>query len=143
MSNQSSQFFNQAKDAGQSAQEALQGVAETQFKILQQLGDVQRKVLGQAAEATRTQLQLMSKMNNPREFATAQADLIKEYGQKYVDSINETVRVMSQAWEEYGGRVEGMKSAAGDMQEASRAAAQEGKESSNGGKKAPSSKKSS
>jgi hypothetical protein len=143
MSNQDSQFFNQVKGASQSAQEALQGMAATQFKILQQLGDVQRNVLGQAAEATQAQLQLIGKMNNPREFATAQADLVKEYGQKYVDSINETVRVISQAWEEYGGRVGGMKAAAGDMQEASRTAAQEGKESSNGGKKAPSSKKSS
>jgi hypothetical protein len=95
--------------------DALQGMAETTINIWRQMGDVQRKCFRDAVEATQAQFQLFGKVNAPRKFAKTQADLIREYGQKYTDSISETVKFVTQAWQEYGDRFEELKSATVDI----------------------------
>ncbi len=105
MAKDPSQVMGDAQEAGRSMYEAIQGLAETQFKILQQLANVQREQFNQALEAARDQMRLISQMRDPREFASAQADLVKGYGQKYLDSVNEAVSIVSDAWEQYGDQV--------------------------------------
>jgi hypothetical protein len=132
---------SKAHEASRSMFDAMQGMAEIQIKIWRQVGDVQRKTFSDAVEAIQAQVQLIGKMNTPREFANVQAHLVKEYGQKYADSISATAEFVAQALQEYGDRFEELKSATDDMQEAVSIALQEGKERANGGKKAVASTK--
>jgi len=62
-------------------------MAEMQFKVLQRLTEVQRAQLNQAAEAVRNQLQLIGTTREPGEFASSRSALVKEFGQKYADSM--------------------------------------------------------
>lgn len=100
------QFVNQAQQASRSIYETVQGLAETQFAILQRLGGIQQGVLNQAVEATNDQLQLISRVKDPREYASAQAELVKNHGQRYVDSVKEAIDAVSDAWQEYSDRLE-------------------------------------
>jgi hypothetical protein len=123
MADESSQFAGESQEAGRPLYEAMQGLAETQFKILQQLANIQRDQFNQALEAARDQLQLISQMRDPRGFAAAQADLLKGYSEKYLDSVNEAVDIVTQAWEEYGKQVEkSMKTATDAVQRAAQTA---------------------
>jgi hypothetical protein len=106
MSTKSSQPFNQALGANQSTYEAIQRLTEIQFKTLQQLADVRGKQINQAMEAMRDQMQLISKMGDPGQVASSQAELAKRSGQQYVESINEAIRIVSEAWEQYGAELE-------------------------------------
>ncbi|MGH8503945.1 MAG: phasin family protein [Gammaproteobacteria bacterium] len=99
-------FVNQAQDVNRSIQEAIQGLTGTQFNVMQRLGDVQRGMFSQAVEAANEQLQVLARVRDPRDFASAQADLVKSYGQKYVESVNEAVDIVAEAWQEYGDRLE-------------------------------------
>jgi predicted nucleic acid-binding protein len=106
MRDKGSEFLNEAEDANRSMYATIQALAETQFKILQRLADVQREQFRQALEAARDQLRLISQVRDPQEFASAQAELVKGYGQQYMDSINEAVNIMSGAWKQYGEQLE-------------------------------------
>lgn len=127
MSHQNPHVRNKIHEASRTTFDALQGMAEATINVWRQMGDVQRKSYSAAVEASQTQLQLIGKMSAPREFASAQADLVEEYGEKYVASINDTVEVMSQAWLGYGERLEELRAVSGDMQDAVRITAQDGK----------------
>ena len=105
MADETTQFINQAKDLSRIIYEAIQGMAQMQFNVLQRLAEVQRAQLSQAAEVARNQLQLIATARQPQEFAAAQMDLAKEYGQKYADSMQETMDIVTQAWREYGERL--------------------------------------
>src|SRR3712207_1692588 len=105
MADETTQFTNQAQELSRIIYEAIQGMAQMQFNVLQRLAEVQRAQLSQAAEVVRNQLQLISTAREPREFATAQVDLAKEYGQRYADSMQETMDIVTQAWREYGERL--------------------------------------
>ena len=106
MQDKSSEVLGEAQTTNRYMYQAVQGLAETQFKILQRLADVQREQFSRALEAARDQLRLVSQVRDPREFASAQAHLVQGYGQQYVDSVNEAVGVISSAWEDYGNQLE-------------------------------------
>jgi hypothetical protein len=42
---------------------------------------------------------------DPRELASAQAELAKRHGQRYVESVKQTIDVVADAWQEYGDRL--------------------------------------
>jgi hypothetical protein len=70
--------------------------------------------------------------------------LVKTSGQKYVDTINQTVEVMTQAWQEYADRLEKTADNASDKaQQAARTAIRESVKAAERTKKSTSSKKSS
>jgi phasin family protein len=122
--NNTAQFANQAQDVTRSMFGAAQGLAETQMQIFQRLSEVQQSMMQQTYEAANEQLQLISRIRDPREFAAAQAQLVKNHGQKYVDTIKQTVDSLAQAWEEYGSRLEGtMDTAAEKTRQATNTAA--------------------
>lgn len=100
------QFANQAQDISRSAYGAMQGIAEVQLSILQRMGEVQQNMVRQAYEVTSEQLQLATRVRDPREFASAQAELVKTQGQRYADSIKQAVDITVEAWNEYGDRLE-------------------------------------
>ncbi|MBA2410878.1 MAG: phasin family protein [Gammaproteobacteria bacterium] len=100
------QLTDQAQDISRSMFGAFQGVAEVQMNMLQRLGGIQQNLIQQAYEASNDQLQVLSKISDPREFASAQADLVKTHGQRYADSIKEAIEVTVDGWEEVGKRVE-------------------------------------
>jgi phasin family protein len=102
MADKTSQFTNTAQEATRSMVEAMQGIAGMQSSILQRLVEVQQNIVKQASEAANEQLQLISRVRDPREFATAQADLVKRHGQLYVEQLKKTVDVIAGVWEEYG-----------------------------------------
>jgi phasin family protein len=106
MTDNTTQLVNQAQDATRSMQQTIQDLVGVQMKVFQRLGEVQRKAFSQAVEATNTQFQLLSRTRDPREFASAQADLVKKYGQRYVDCANQAIDITVQAWQEYGDRLE-------------------------------------
>ncbi|MBA2409076.1 MAG: phasin family protein [Gammaproteobacteria bacterium] len=106
MADNTAQFANQAQDVNRSISDAIQGLTGTQFNIMQRLGDVQRNMFSQAVEAANEQMQVLARIREPREFATAQADLVKSYGQKYVESVNEAVDIVVEGWQEYGDKLE-------------------------------------
>lgn len=114
MADNATQMINEAQEANRAFCETIQGMTGTHINILQRLGDVQRGVFNQAFEATNDQLQLVSRVRDPREFAAAQADLVKDHGQRYVESVKEAVDVVVEAWQEYGNRIEKGVSAATD-----------------------------
>ncbi len=106
MANDTQKSADQAQDLTRNMYEAVQGMAQMQLGVLQRLGEVQRDQFRQAAEAANKQMQMIGKINDPSEFARAQADLVKDSGQKYVDSMNQMVELMTQAWQEYADRLE-------------------------------------
>ncbi len=106
MADNTVQFVNEAQDIARSVYGTVQGIAETQFNIVQRLAGVQQELLNQAYEAANEQLQLISRVNAPREYAAAQADLVNSHGQRYVNSINKAVEIVAEAWQEYGNRLE-------------------------------------
>jgi phasin family protein len=99
-------FVNEAQEATRSVYDAIQGLAGVQVNILHRLAQVQQDVFKQAFEATNDQWQLISQVRDPREFASAQADLAKRYGQRYVDSVKKAFDVIVEGWQEYGDRLE-------------------------------------
>jgi len=114
MPDKGSEFVNEAQAANRSALESIQGLAETQFKILQRLADVQREQFHQAVAAAREQLRLISQVKDPREYASAQAQLVQNYSQEYLKSMNDAVGIMSSAWEEYAKQMEKSAKSAAD-----------------------------
>jgi phasin family protein len=106
MTDNTTQLVSQAQDATRSVQQTIQDLMGVQMKVFQRLGEVQRKAFSQAVEATNAQFQLLSRSSDPREFASAQADLVKKYGQRYVDCANQAIDITVQAWQEYGDRLE-------------------------------------
>src|SRR5215204_3246501 len=102
MADKTSQFTNTAQEATRSMVEAMQGIAGMQSSILQRLVEVQQNIVKQASEAANEQLQLISRVRDPRELATAQADLVKRHGQLNVEQLKKTVDVIASVWEEYG-----------------------------------------
>lgn len=106
MADNTVQFVNEAQDIARSVYGTVQGIAETQFNIVQRLAGVQQELLNQAYEAANEQLQLISRVKAPREYAAAQADLVNSHGQRYVNSINKAVEIVAEAWQEYSDRLE-------------------------------------
>jgi uncharacterized protein YcbK (DUF882 family) len=66
---------------------------ETQITVAHRLGDVQQEVLQQAVERTNDEVQLISYLRDPREYATARAELIKRYGQRYLETVNKAIDI--------------------------------------------------
>ncbi|MBA3730819.1 MAG: phasin family protein [Gammaproteobacteria bacterium] len=123
MADNTEQFANQAQDATRAMFGAAQGLGETQMKILQRLGEIQQSMMQQTYEAANEQMQLLTRIRDPREFASAQADLVKNHGQRYTDSIKQVVDDLAQAWQEYGDRLENTKdTATGEAQKTASAA---------------------
>ena len=54
----------------------------------------------------RDQMQLISKMGDPGQVASSQAELAKRSGQQYVERVNEAIRSVSEAWQQYGAELE-------------------------------------
>ena len=106
MADDPTQFANQAQEATRTMVEAMQALAGMQSNILQRLSEVQQGLLKQGAEAANEQLQLLSRVREPREFASGQAELVKRHGQLYVEQLQKTVDVIAEAWQEYGQRLE-------------------------------------
>ena len=106
MTDNTTQLVSQAQDATRSVQQTIQDLMGVQMNVFQRLGEVQRKAFSQAIEATNAQFQLFSRTRDLREFASAQADLVKKYGQRYVDCANQAIDITVQAWQEYGDRLE-------------------------------------
>ena len=106
MADDTKQFTNQAQEATRSMVDAMQGIAGMQANMLQRLSEVQQGLLKQGAEAANEQLQLLSRVREPREFASAQAELVKRHGQLYADQVKKTTDVIAEAWQEYGQRLE-------------------------------------
>jgi hypothetical protein len=105
MADDPTQFTNQAQEATRTMVEAMQGIAGMQANMLQRLSEVQQGLLKQGSEAANEQLQLIGQVRDPREFATAQADLVKRHGQLYVEQLQKAVDVVAEAWQEYGNRL--------------------------------------
>jgi hypothetical protein len=106
MADDPTQFANQAQEATRTMVEAMQALAGMQSNILQQLSEIQQGLFKQGSEAANEQLQLLSRVREPREFASAQAELVKRHGQLYVEQVKKTTDVIAQGWEEYGQRLE-------------------------------------
>ncbi|MGH8652979.1 MAG: phasin family protein [Burkholderiales bacterium] len=106
MTDNTTQFKNEAQDATHFMHQTIQELMGVQMNVVQRLGEVQQKAFSQAVEATNAQLQLFSRARDSREFASAQADLVQEYGQRYVDCANQAIDITVQAWQEYGDGVE-------------------------------------
>jgi hypothetical protein len=105
MADETQQFVVQAQTIARSMSEVIQGMAEMQFNVMQRLAEVQRAQLNQAAEAVRNQVQLIGTTREAGEFASAQSALVKEFGQKYADSMQEAVDIVARAWQEYTQRL--------------------------------------
>ena len=106
MADDPTQFANQAQEATRTMVEAMQALAGMQSNILQRLSEIQQGLLKQGAEAANEQLQLLSRVREPREFASGQAELVKRHGQLYADQVKKTTDVIAEAWQEYGQRLE-------------------------------------
>ena len=105
MADDTKQFTNQAQEATRSMVDAMQGIASMQANMLQRLSEVQQGLLKQGSEAANEQLQLLRRVREPREFASAQAELVKRHGQLYADQVKKTTDVIAEAWQEYGDRL--------------------------------------
>ena len=108
MADNTTQFANQAQQATRSIFQAAPGAVRAQLSTAQRLGEIQHRVLQQAIEAGNEQLQLVGRVRDPRAFASAHADLVKRHGQRYVESVQEALDVVADAWQDCGERLEGM-----------------------------------
>jgi phasin family protein len=107
MVDNSAQFANQAQEATRAIFQTVQGGAGKQFNLVQRLGEIQQRLVQQAIEASNEQLRVLTQVRDPRAFADAQADLVKRYGQWYVEYIQQAVDVVAEAWQDYGDRLAG------------------------------------
>jgi phasin family protein len=107
MADNSAQFANQAQEATRAIFQTVQGGAGKQFNLVQRLGEIQQRLVQQAIEASNEQLRVLTQVRDPRAFADAQADLVKRYGQWYVEYIQQAVDVVAEAWQDYGDRLAG------------------------------------
>ena len=80
-------------------------MTEVQREIAQRLMSVQQELISETTEATREELELISRTRDPREFATTQAELVRRHGQRYVDSAKQSVEIVADAWQAYGDRL--------------------------------------
>jgi phasin family protein len=106
MADDTKQLTNKALEASRTMVDAMQGVAYMQSNMLQRLIEAQSGLIKQGSEAANEQLQLIARVGDPHEFATAQAALVKRHGQLYMDQLKNAVDVIAGAWEEYGDRIE-------------------------------------
>ena len=106
MADNTVQFTNEAQETARCVYGTVQGIAETQFNIIQRLAGVQQELCNQAYEAANEQLQLLSRARDPQEYASAQAELVESHGQRYINSINKAVNIMAEAWQACGDRLE-------------------------------------
>jgi hypothetical protein len=106
MADKTVEFVTQAQEATRSIYESMQGMGEMQLDIWQRLGAVQQGALSQTFEAATDQLELIGKVKDPHEYASAEAELMKSYGQRYADSLKQVVDIMVDVWEQYGDRWE-------------------------------------
>ncbi len=74
---------------------------------MQRLGEIQQRFVQQAIETSNEQLQVLAQVRDPRAFADAQADLVKRHGKRHVESLQEAVDVVTEAWQDCGDRLEG------------------------------------
>jgi hypothetical protein len=106
MADTTTQSANQAQEATHSIFQATQNSVGMQLNVMQRLGEIQQRLVRQAIEASQEQLQLAGKVREPRAFADAEADLVKRHGQRYVESVQEAIDVVAEAWHDYGKRLE-------------------------------------
>ncbi len=99
------QFAHQVQDIVRSMFGNVQGMTEVQREIAQRLASVQQELISETTEATREELELLSRVRDPREFATAQAELVRRHGQRYVDSVKQSVEIVADAWQSHGDRL--------------------------------------
>ena len=106
MADETIQIASQAQEAMRSIFQAAQNGVGMQFNVAQRLGEIQQRVVRQAMEAGNEQLQLAGKALQPQAFADAQAELVKRHGQRYVESVQEAIDVVAEAWRNYSARME-------------------------------------
>ena len=106
MINARTRFLNQTQDVTRSMYAAFQGVAETQLNILQRLMRVGANQFNQFVEAAIERVQLIGQVRDPKQYASAQVGLIKSQGRRYVDSVNDSVNIVVEVWQQYGGHLE-------------------------------------
>ncbi len=124
MTDTSIPFVTQAQNVNRSMVNALQDMTGVQSQILQRLAGIQQGLCSQALEAANDQLQLVGQVRDPREFASAQADLVKRHGQRYADSLTQAVEAVADAWQAYGERLaQGLDQATDQAQRTARKAA--------------------
>lgn len=114
MADHTTQFVNQAQEINRSFVDAVQSMAGAPFNAWQRLSEIQMGVVNQSFEVANDQLQIISRVRDPREFATAQAELVKNHGQRYVDSVKQAVDALAEAWEECSDRLEKSMSSVAD-----------------------------
>lgn len=100
------QFSNQAQDVTRSMYGAFRGMTEPQHSILQKLTGVGANQFNLVMEAASEQMQLIGQVRDPKQYAWAQAGLLKNHGQRYVDSVKDSVNIIVEAWRQYGDRPE-------------------------------------
>lgn len=100
------QFSNQAQDVTRSKYGAFRGMTEPQHNILQKLTGVGANQFNLVMEAASEQMQLIGQVRDPKQYAWAQAGLLKNHGQRYVDSVKDSVNIIVEAWRQYGDRPE-------------------------------------
>jgi hypothetical protein len=100
------QFSSQAQDVTRSMYGAFRGMAEPQLNILQKLTGVGANQFNLVMEAASEQMQLIGQVRDPKQYAWAQAGLLKNHGQRYVDSVKDSVNIIVEAWRQYGDRPE-------------------------------------
>lgn len=106
MADNTVEFANRAEDATRSMYNAAQQFIGVQYNTAQRLAEIQQGVFKQTIEAANDQLQVISRIRDPREFASAEAELVKTHGQRYVDSVTRIVDIVAEGWQEYGDRLE-------------------------------------
>ena len=99
-------FSNQAQDVTRSMYGAFRGMAEPQHNILQKLTGVGANQFNLVMEAASEQMQLIGQVRDPKQYAWTQAGLLKNHGQRYVDSVKDSVNIIVEAWRQYGDRPE-------------------------------------
>jgi hypothetical protein len=99
-------FPDQLTEVSRKVFAAIDGLAETQLNAARQLSTIQQELFSQISEAVKDELHLISRMPDPRDFASAQADLVKTYGQRYADCMKKSLDIVAEAWKEYGNHME-------------------------------------
>ena|SRR3712207_552125 len=107
MADNTTQFANQAQDAARSIFKAAQNGAGIQLNVIQRLGEIQQRCVRQAIQASNEQLRVACQARDPRAFAKAQAELVKRHGQRAVESVQEAIEVVAEAWQDCADQLQG------------------------------------
>jgi len=100
------EWLNLTGNAAEDAYTAMKKLNETNIKTAQKLFEQQTEMLTDSMEFAQSGMEKLSAVKNPKDLASLQNELLRNYGEKMLGNYQSVVSVFNEAHESLGGLVE-------------------------------------